>query len=340
MENFSKYKEERTVTYKPTGTGKLYTDPDAEKAREYFRDKKPRKMVEKASTVEKVVKEMIHDGDYIGIGGFGANRTPVSVLHEMLRQGKKNLGLAGHTATHDFQILVAGNCINRCDSAYIVGLEARGLSKIARKAVESGAVELCEHTNASLTWRYKAAAMGLSFMPVRCMLGTDTEKHSNAVEMECPFTGAKYLAVPALYPDVGIIHVHRADVYGNCQIDGIMIADQDLARAAKRLIITTERFVPNEYIRRDPSKTVIPYYLVDAVIEVPFGGYPGNVAYEYFSDEEHLKTWLKAEKDPDEFKEFLQRHIYGVKNFNEYLDTIGGMSRLQELRIQENLIEK
>ena len=340
MENFNKYTEERTVTYKPTGTGKLYTDPDAEKAREYFRDKKPRKMVEKATTVEKVVKEMISDGDYIGIGGFGANRTPVAVLHEMLRQGKKNLGLAGHTATHDFQILVAGNCINRCDAAYIVGLEARGLSKIARKAVESGAVELCEMTNASLTWRYKAAAMGLSFLPVRCMLGTDTEKFSNAVEMECPFTGAKYLAVPALYPDVGIIHVHRADVYGNCQIDGIMIADQDLARAAKRLIITTERFVPNEYIRRDPSKTIIPYYLVDAVIEVPFGGYPGNMAYEYFSDEEHLKAWLKAEKDPDEFKEFLQRHIYGVKNFNEYLDTIGGMSRLQELRIQENLIEK
>ncbi len=340
MDNFTKFNEERQVIYKPAGTGKIFTDPDADKAREYFRDQKPRKMVEKVSSVDRVVKDLVNDGDYIGIGGFGANRTPVAVLHEIVRQKKKNLGLAGHTATHDFQILVAGNCINRCDVAYIVGLEARGLSRIARQAVESGAVELCELTNAALTWRYKAAAMGLSFLPVRCMLGTDTEKYSNAVEMECPFTGAKYLAVPALYPDVGIIHVHRADVYGNCQIDGIMIADHDLARAAKRLIITTEQFVPNEYIRRDPTRTVIPYYLVDAVIEVPFGGYPGNMAYEYFSDEEHLREWLLAEKDPGTFKEFLQRHIYGVKDFNGYLETIGGLSRLQELRILENLIEK
>jgi len=340
LNNFIKFNEERNVNYKPVGTGKIYTDPDADKAREYFRDQKPRKMVEKVSSVEQAVKDLVNDGDYIGIGGFGANRTPVAVLHEIVRQKKKNLGLAGHTATHDFQILVAGNCIDRCDVAYIVGLEARGLSKIARKAVQDGTVETSEWTNAALTWRYKAAAMGVSFLPVRCMMGTDTEKYSAAVEIECPFTGMKYLAVPALYPDVGIIHVHRADVYGNCQIDGIMVADQDLARAAKRLIITTERFVPNEFIRRDPASTVIPYYLVDAVIEVPYGGYPGNMAYEYFSDEKHLREWLEAESDNDTLAEFLKRHIYGVKDFNGYLETIGGLKRLQELRILENLVEK
>ncbi len=340
LDNYMKFDEVRNVAYRPTGVGKIFTDPDADKAREYFRDEKPRKLVEKVSSVEQVVKELINDGDYVGIGGFGANRTPVAILHEIVRQKKKNLGLAGHTATHDFQILVAGNCINRCDVAYIVGLEARGLSKIARKAVQSGEIELCEWTNAALTWRYKAAAMGVSFLPVRCMLGTDTEKYSAAVEMKCPFTDAKYLAVPALYPDVGIIHVHRADVYGNCHIDGIMVADHDLARASRRLIVTTERLIPNEFIRRNPASTVIPYYLVDAVVEVPFGGYPGNMAYEYFSDEEHLREWLKAEGDDDTMAEFLERHIYGVKDFNGYLDTIGGLKRLQELRIQENLLEK
>ncbi len=340
MNNFIKFNEERNVNYKPVGIGKIYTDPDADKAREYFRDQKPRKMVEKVSSVEQAVKDLVNDEDYVGIGGFGANRTPVAVLHEIVRQKKKKLGLAGHTATHDFQILVAGNCVDRCDIAYIIGLEARGLSKIARKAVQDGAIDITEWTNAALTWRYKAAAMGISFLPVRCMMGTDTEKHSAAVEIECPFTGKKYLAVPALYPDVGIIHVHRADVYGNCQIDGIMVADQDLARAAKRLIITTERFVPNEFIRRDPASTVIPYYLVDAVIEAPFGGYPGNMAYEYFSDEKHLREWLDVESDADTLAEFLERHIYGVKDFNGYLDTIGGLKRLQELRILENLVEK
>jgi glutaconate CoA-transferase, subunit A len=221
-----------------------------------------------------------------------------------------------------------------------VGLEARGLSKIARNAIENGDIETTERTNAALTWRYKAAAMGLSFMPVRCMLGTDTEKYSAAMEMNCPFTGIKYLAVPALYPDVGIIHVHRADVYGNCQIDGIMVADSDLARAAKRLIITTEKLIPNEFIRRDPTRTVIPYYLVDAVIEVPFGSYPGNMAYEYFSDEDHLREWLKVENDPAELASFLDRHIYRVDDFNGYLEQVGGLTRLQELRYLENLVEK
>lgn len=340
MENYNELFKERSVTYKPTGVGKIFTDPDADKARKYFRDEKPRKMTEKSTTVKEAVENLINDGEYVGVGGFGANRIPTAVLHEMVRQKKKNLGLAGHTATHDFQIMVTGKCIDRCDIAYVVGLEARGLSKAARQAVESGSLETTEWTNAALTWRYKAAAMGLSFMPVRCMHGTDTEKYSASMEMECPFTGIKYLAVPALYPDVGIIHVHRADVYGNCQIDGIMVADMDLARAAKKLIITTERFVPNEFIRREPAKTVIPYYLVDAIIEVPFGSYPGNMAYEYFSDEEHLREWMKVDGDPDALPEFLDRHIYGVKDFNGYLETIGGVGRMQELRCQENLVEK
>jgi glutaconate CoA-transferase, subunit A len=340
MADYSDLLTEKQATYKPAGSGRIFTDPDADRARVFFRDQKPRKLVEKITTVSEAVKKLINDGDYVGVGGFGANRIPTAVLHEMVRQKKKNLGLAGHTATHDFQILVAGKCIDRCDVAYVVGLEARGLSKIARQAIESGEVETTEWTNAALTWRYKAAAMGLSFMPIRCMLGTDTQKFSAAMEMECPFTGAKYLAVPALFPDVGIIHVHRADVYGNCQIDGIMVADGDLARASKRLIITTEKLIPNELIRRDPTRTVIPYYLVDAVIEVPFGSYPGNMPYEYFSDEEHLREWLKAEADPSELAAFLDRYIYGVGDFNGYLDQIGGLKRLQELRLLENLIEK
>ncbi len=340
MENYFKMAREKNVTYRAAGSGKIYTDPDADRAREYFRDEKPRKMTEKLTNVKDAVAKLVNDHDYIGVGGFGANRIPTAVLHEIVRQNKRNLGLAGHTATHDFQILVGGKCIDRCDIAYIVGLEARGLSKSARKAVESGSIDLTEWTNAALTWRYKAAAMGLSFLPVRCMQGTDTEKHSASVEMECPFTGVRYLAVPALYPDVGMIHVHRADVYGNCQIDGIMVADHDLARASKRLIITTERLIPNEVIRRDPTRTVIPYYLVDAVIEVPFGSYPGNMAYEYFSDEDHLREWLKAENEPDKLEAFLNHHIYSRENFNQYLETIGGLSRLQELRSQETLIEK
>ncbi len=332
-------REEKQVNYKPAGSGRLFTDPDADVARSHFKEKS-RKKVDKTTSVTEAVSRFISDGDYIGVGGFGTNRIPTAVLHEMVRQEKKDLGLSGHTSTHDFQILVAGKCISRCDIAYIIGLEARGLSKVARRAVEKGEIEITEWTNAALAWRYKAAAMGVSFIPARSMLGTDTVKHSAAVELECPFTGKKYLALPALYPDVAIIHVHRADVYGNCQIDGIMVSDFDLARASKRLIITTERLISEEVIRREPQRTAIPYYLVDAVIEVPYGAYPGNMAYEYFSDEAHLREWMQAEQDPEKYAKFLERNIYGVKDFWEYLELNGGGARLAELRHLETLLEK
>jgi len=333
-------KQLKNTKYSPTGSGMVFCDPDADKAREYFQKQKPRKMTDKTTTIKEAVSNQINDGDYLGVGGFGSNRIPTAVLHEILRQGKKNLGLSGHTMTHDFQILSAGECFDRCDAAYVVGLEARGLSKSARKMFEEGKVKATEWTNASLAWRYKAAAMGVSFLPVRCMKGTNTEDYSAGVEMECPFTGKKYLAVPALFPDAGIIHVHRADVYGNSQIDGITVSDNDLARASKKLIITTEQLVPNEYIRRHPDKTSIPYYLVDTVIEVPFGSYPGNMPYKYFSDEEHLKEWLNAETNPETLKALLNRFIYSVSDFQEYLSKIGGTKRLAELRQQEVLVEK
>ncbi len=320
------------------GEGPLFMSPDADKARDFFRQKE-RAMINKVMSVREAVDLFIHDGDYLGIGGFGANRIPTAICHEILRQRKKNLAFAGHTSTHDFQILVAGEVFNRCDIAYIVGLEARGLSTNARRYMESGKVECCEWSNYALALRLKAAAMGVSFLPGRNLMGTDTFKYSAAKVVKCPFTGQLYTVYPALWPDVSAIHVHEADIYGNARIKGISVADLELARASKHLIITCERLIHNDEIRNNPSLTVIPYYLVNAVCEVPFGSYPGNMPYEYFSDEEHLKLWLETEKAPEEFKKFLKKYIYETKDFNEYLELCGGVQRISELRAQENLIE-
>ena len=318
------------------GQNELFMNPDVETARAFFRGKS-REMKPKLSTARKAVAEMVHDGDYIAIGGFGANRIPTAIVHEVVRQGKKNLGFAGHTSTHDFQLLVAGDCIRRLDIAYIIGLEARGLSPNARRAVESGAIRLTEWTNAALAWRLKAAAMGIPFIPARNMLGTDTFRCSAARTIRCPYTDQKLVAYPALFPDFAAIHVHEADIYGNCRTYGVTIADQDLARASKRVVITTERIVPTETFRSHPERTLIPYWCVDAVIEVPFGSYPGNMPYEYFSDEEYLNRWLAMEKDPDGFARFLQEQIYGVKDFNEYLTLKGGIEKMEKLRALELL---
>ena len=321
------------------GRAPLFMDPDPDKAREFFR-KKPRAMTDKRMTEKEVVDKFIPDGCYLAIGGFGANRIPTAILHEILRARRRNLGFLGHTSTHDFQLLCAGNCLKKVDVAYIIGLEARGLSPNARRIMESGEVEVCEWTNYALCVRLRAAAEGVSFGIARSMLGTDTLKMSGAKVIECPFTGKRFVALPAIWPDVAAIHVHESDIYGNCHIRGISAADLELARAAKRVIITAERLVDGYAIRINPTRTVIPFYLVDAVVEVPFGSYPGNMAYEYFSDEQHLAEWLKAEKDPVEFQEFLDKYIYNVSSFEEYLELCGGIKKLKELRKLEALVDK
>lgn len=319
-----------------TSVGALFSPPDIDGARQFFAEKS-RVLTNKLMSVSEAVTRFVHDGDYFASGGFGMVRISTAVLHEIVRQRKQHLGFAGHTSTHDFEILCAGRCFDRLDVAYIVGLEMRGLSPQARRYMESGAVQVTEWSNATLGWRFKAAAMGLSFLPARSLLGTDTFKYSGAKEIICPFTGQKMAAVPALYPDVSVIHVHRADIYGNAQIDGISVADWDLARASKRLIITTENLVEIAEIRRTPAQTHIPYWLADAVCHVPYGSYPGNMPYEYFFDDDHFAEWIDAEKDEASLGAFLHKYIYGTKDFAEYLALKGGEARLAELRALEPL---
>ncbi len=319
------------------GSGPLFTDPNVENARAYFGAKKPQ-LASKLMTAREAISRFVHDGDYIASGGFGSNRISTILLHEIVRQRKKNLGVAGHTMTHDFQILCAGECVSRCDAAYIVGLEARGLSPNARRQIQEGKIELCEWTNAALAWRLRAAAMGISYIPSRIMLGTDTFKHSAAVEVQCPFTGQKYAALPALYPDVALIHVHRADPIGNCQIDGLEVADAELSQASKHVLISAEEIVSEDVIRSDPGRTKIPATVVDAVVEAPYGSYPGNMPGRYFADEAHLQRWLEVEKDPAAFAAFLDDHIYHVRDFYEYIEKCGGIRRLVELSREERML--
>src|SRR5829696_6222131 len=188
----------------PQPEGRLFTDPDPDTARAVFAAQ-PRALADKRMTVAEAVRRYVHDGDYLAIGGFGVNRIPTAVVHEILRQKKQNLSFAGHTSTHDFQLLCAGNLtgrgqlLARVDVAYVVGLEARGLSPHARRVLESGTVACTEWSNYALAVRLQAAAMGVPFVPARSLLGTDTLAHSPAKVIECPYTGEKVVAIPALY---------------------------------------------------------------------------------------------------------------------------------------------
>jgi acyl CoA:acetate/3-ketoacid CoA transferase alpha subunit len=313
--------------------GELIGWHDPDENRQWVRENKSRQLADKRTTVADAIRKYVPDGSLIAMGGFGHIRTPMALIYELVRQRKRDLTVIGKTAVHDIDILIGGGCVSRVEVAYAFGHELRGLSPCGRRAVESGQVKVTgEISNAGFQWRFLAAAMGVPFMPVRSMLGTDTIKHSSARVIEDPWSGKPIGLVPACYPDVALFHVHRCDQYGNAQIDGIMVEDFELARAARRLIITTEEIIDHEEIQRQPWRTVIPFYLVDAVIEVPFGAHPTEMSVTYYFDEEHIAHWLEVSKTPEGTRQYFEEYVFGVPDFDAYLEKVGGLRKLAHLK--------
>jgi acyl CoA:acetate/3-ketoacid CoA transferase alpha subunit len=311
-----------------SGIGEMIQPFDLDEFREWNRTKKSRKLVDKRMTEEEAVRQFVYDGCYIGTELYGTVRCPMSLAREVLRQGVKDLRVCGQGVL-ELDLWLAAGIIKKLDITYI-GLEVYGTTSSLRRAVESGQVDTCvEWSNASITWRMKAAAMGVPFLPTRSMLGTDMLKYSAAKVVEDPFTGVKVALLPALVLDVALIHVHRADKHGNCQLDGISGFAVEMARACKRLIISAEEIVPTEEIRKYPDRTAIPYYLVDAVVHAHYGSHPGEMAYLYGRDEPGIKEWVEMSKTAEGAQEYLDKYVYGVKNHAEYLELIGE-ERLRE----------
>lgn len=315
------------------GSGQLlgWHDPDEE--RRWIRENKPRRMTDKTMGLKESVSKFVSDGDYLAMGGFGHVRVSMAAIYEMIRQKRRELTLAGKTAVHDCDLLVSSGCVKQVEVAYSFGHELRGLSPASRRMVEQGKVSaVTETSNAGFQWRFKAAAMGLPFIPARILMGTDTFAKSSAMVARDPFSGKKVALIPACYPDVAFIHVHRCDRFGNSQIDGVSIMDCDLARAARRLVITTEKLVGDDVIRDEPTRTLIPFYCVDAVVELPFGSHPGNMPLVYYSDEEHIAEWLKLSKTEEGAKAYFDKYVYGVEDFGQYLELVGGDAKMKKLR--------
>ncbi len=311
-----------------SGRGELIRPPDLEAFREWNRNKS-RRLVDKRMTEQEAVSRFVADGCYIGTELYGTVRCPMSLCREVVRQGKKNLDVCGQGVL-ELDLWLAAGLVKKLDITYI-GLEVYGTTSALRRAVESGQVATCvEWSNGAISWRMKATAMGVPFIPTRSMLGTDTLSYSAAKVIEDPFTGLKVCLLPALILDVGLIHVHRADRYGNAQIEGISGFAGEMARASKRLIISAEEIVPTEVIRKQPDRTIIPYYLVDAVVHAPFGSHPGEMAYMYERDEPLIREWVEASKTAEGAQAYLDKYIHGVKNHHKYLELVG-QERLTQL---------
>ena len=319
------------------GEGELVGWYDPDDHREWVAKNKSRELKDKRMGVKEAVKQYISPGDFIASGGFGHIRVSMALIYEIVRQGIKDLSMAGKTAVHDSDILIAAGCVNRIEVAYTFGHELRGLSPASRRAVQTGVCQVVgEISNAAYQWRFLAGAMGIPFIPSRVLMGTDTFKHSSGKVVLDPYSGKKVCLLPSCNPDVAMIHVPRCDKFGNAQIDGIAVEDIQLARAARRLIITTEEIIDDSIIREEPWRTVIPFYHVDAVVEVPYGSHPCEMPYLYFFDEEHIAEWLKMSKTEEGTQEYFDKYVYGVKDFGEYIELLGGEENMKKLKEIEN----
>jgi acyl CoA:acetate/3-ketoacid CoA transferase alpha subunit len=320
------------------GSGELvgWHDPDEQRA--WVRENKSRDLTDKCSTITDVVTRYVSDGCFIAFGGFGHIRVSMAAVYEIIRQKKRNLVLAGKTAVHDADVLIGSGCVDRIEVAYSFAHELRGLSPASRRAVETGQCKVvAELSNAAYQWRFLAGMMGLPFIPARHLLGTDTLRYSSAKVVKDPFSGKPVCLLPACYPDVVFIHVPRCDMYGNAQIDGTTMEDFELARAARRLVITTEEVVSEDEIRRQPWLTTIPFFAVDAVVEVPYGSHPCQMPYLYFFDEEQIGAWLKMSRTPEGTREYFDQYVFGVPDFLGYLERVGGLRKMDYLKKVEQL---
>ena len=294
-------------------------------------------MSQKVKTIDEVVKT-IPDGSHIALGGFAIARNSISVAHELIRQNKKDLTLSQSVVGLETDLLVGTGQVKRL----IMGggsLDRFGPVHCVNRAREASRDFAHDYSSLSITFRFLAGSLGISFIPIKCLLASEILERlegGSAAEdvrrMKCPFTGEEYLLMRALNPDVSFVHVQVADQDGNCQIDGPTWSNEVQVKAGNRVVIVTEELVPTEVIRRSPERTVIPGHRVEAVIHQPFGGHPTGVFNCYDYDAEHLKLYVNHSKRAETFPAYVETYIRGTKNHWEYLEKVGGAKRMSELK--------
>ncbi len=303
--------------------------------------RRDRSLRDKVVSLEEATS-FVRDGDSVGIGGSTMSRTPMGMVWALVRAGRKRLTCSRSIVSSEGDLLFAsGICDHIVTSWFSQGI-LWGVSKVMRHHVETGKARFDEWSHMAMGMRFRAGAMGVPFMPIRSMLGSDVRKQRpEAKEIDCPFTGEKLLLVPALNPDVALIHVQRCDAYGNAQIDGLQFMDIDLAMAANKVILTTERIVSNDQIRRAPDQTKIPFFAVDAVVELPFGCAPHECYGVYEPMLRHMEYSVGlVNGDPVKgMRDYMDRFVYGPKSWSEFLALIGIEELLEAARAGESIYD-
>ena len=277
--------------------------------------------------------EFVRDGDTVAIGGTLYSRTPMALVFELLRSGRRGLTISRSLTCYEADLFLVTGMADRLVTSWVgIGLPW-GLSPVLRHYVEKGLVAYEEWSHLALGLRYKAGALGVPFLPTMTMLGSDLAQRVKALSVRCPYTGQELLAVPALVPDVALLHVHRADMYGNAQVEGYTHMDVDMARASRRVVVSAEEIVDPGEIAATPDRTILPHFTVDAVVEAPFGAYPHECYGRYEADTRHFDSYvsLLREHGPDEgVRLYLEANVLAHQDFAGFLRHVG-RERLAEL---------
>jgi glutaconate CoA-transferase subunit A len=264
---------------------------------------------------------LVSDGAMVALGGGLCARLPMAMVRELVRQGRRGLHLIGSAHSIDVDLLVATGAVRRCEESYVGFEQDLGLAPGYRRAAETGTIEVAESCCATILAQLRAAEMGLPFLPVRGVRGSDIGRlHPEYAEITCPFTGETLVAVPALRPDVALLHAPSGDRYGNLHLEQPYVLDERFASASRLVIATVDELVSTEEVAR--SGIVIPAHLVAAVTEVPYGAHPSSCYPRYAYDRAHLRDYVSAaESGPDGVEKYLAAYVRGSEE--DYREAVG-----------------
>lgn len=278
----------------------------------------------KLMSLSEAIARFVHDGDVIYAAGF-THLIPFAAGHEVIRQGFKDLTLARATPDLLYDQMVAAGCARKVIFSYM-GNPGVGSLRVVRAAIEAGTLEWEEYSHFSMISRLQAGATGLPFMPMNPTAAGDLERLNPLYRTVIdPYSGQSVVVVPALNPDVAIVHVQRADAEGNAQIWGIIGEQKEAAFASQTVILTAEEIVDAEVIRSDPNRTVIPGFIVSAVCHVPYCAHPSYTQGYYDRDNTFYLEWDEISKSPDRVQAYLQEWVYGIPDRQVYWDKLGSV---------------
>ncbi len=284
----------------------------------------------------------IPSGAHVALPGFAITRCAMAFAREVIRQGIRGLTVSQCVGAMDADLLVGAGAVDRI--IYGGGsLDRFGRLACVNRGIEDGSLRADEYSSLSITFRYLAGALGIPFLPIRSLRGSDLVKRleeradGDVAMITDPFSGESWLALKPLVPDVAVALVQIADEHGNAQIWGPRWDNVEQVRASKRTIVIAEQVVREEVIRQNPERTVIPGLHVSHVVELPFAAHPTSVYALYDYDAEAIEQYVEATRTPEDVRRYLEETVYGPKDHWEYLACMGGMERLAKLRADPSL---